>query len=110
MAGVCDLVTIKDNRPALTAQLRALTVKGLLFPHASQVMRVVRKRRKLGTRQCSTETVYAVADLTAQQATIAEPAGWLRGHWIIENSLRYAPAHVVDGACREGWRNIEPRA
>lgn len=110
------LITIKDNQPNLAAQLRALpwrevpvlhrshgrghgreeqrlvqvaTVSGLLFPHASQVVRVVRKRRVLDARRWSIETVYAVTDLTAEQATAAELAGWLRGHWIIENSVHW---------------------
>lgn len=110
------LVAIKDNQPTLAAQLRALpweqvpvlhrssgrghgreeqrlvqvvTVSGLLFPHASQVVRVVRKRRKIGAKRFSTETVYAVTDLTAEQASAAELAGWLRGHWIIENSAHW---------------------
>jgi predicted transposase YbfD/YdcC len=110
------LITIKDNQPTLAAQLRALpwkhvpvlhrshgrghgreeqrmvqvvTVKGLLFPHASQVMRVVRKRRTPGTKRWSTETVYAITDLTAEQATATELAGWLRGHWTIENSAHW---------------------
>lgn len=110
------LVSIKDNQPSLAAQLRALpwkdvpvlhrshgrghgreeqrlvqvvTVKGLLFPHASQVIRVVRKRRKLGARRWSTETVYAITDLTAEQATAEELATWLRGHWTIENSAHW---------------------
>jgi len=52
-------------------------------------MRVVRKRRALGAKRFSTETVYAVTDLPAEQATTAELAGWLRGHWIIENSAHW---------------------
>ena len=114
--GAHYLVTIKDNQPTLAAQLKALpwkdvpvlhhtharghgreeqrlvqvvTVKGLLFPYASQVMRVVRKRRALGAKRWSTETAYAVTDLTAEQATAAELAGWLRGHWTIENSAHW---------------------
>ena len=114
--GAHYLVTIKDNQPTLAAQLKALpwkdipvlhhthsrghgregqrlvqvvTVKGLLFPHASQVMRVVRKRRALGAKRWSTETVYAITDLTAEQATAAELARWLRGHWTIENSAHW---------------------
>jgi predicted transposase YbfD/YdcC len=110
------LLAIKDNQPKLAAQLKALpwkdvpvlhrstgrghgreeqrlvqvvTVNGLLFPHARQVMRVVRKRRALGAKRWSTETVYAITDLTAEQATTAELAEWLRGHWTIENSAHW---------------------
>jgi predicted transposase YbfD/YdcC len=110
------LLAIKDNQPKLAAQLKALpwkdvpvlhrshgrghgreeqrlvqvvTVNALLFPHARQVMRVVRKRRVLGTRRWSKETVHALTDLTAEQSTAAELAGWLRGHWTIENSAHW---------------------
>jgi predicted transposase YbfD/YdcC len=110
------LVTIKDNQPNLAAQLRALpwrhvpvlhrshgrghgreeqrlvqvvTVSNLLFPHARRVMRVVRKRRRLGVKRWSTETVYAITDLTAEQARADELAEWLRGHWTIENSAHW---------------------
>lgn len=110
------LLTIKDNQPTLAAQLRALpwrqvpvlhhsrghghgreeqrliqvvTVKGLLFPHASQVLRVVRKHRTLGAKRWSTETVYAITDLPAEHATAEELATWLRGHWTIENSAHW---------------------
>jgi predicted transposase YbfD/YdcC len=110
------LVTVKNNQPTLAAQLRALpwkqvpvlhrsagrghgreevrlvqvvTVAGLLFPHAAQVLRIVRKRRKLGTKRFSSETVYAITDLTAGQATAEELAGYARGHWTVENSAHW---------------------
>jgi predicted transposase YbfD/YdcC len=110
------LVTVKNNQPTLAAQLRALpwkqvpvlhrsddrghgreevrlvqvvTVAGLLFPHASQVLRIVRRRRKLGAKHFSSETVYAVTDLTAGQASAAELAGYARGHWTVENSAHW---------------------
>ena len=127
------LVTVKDNQPTLAAQLRALpwrqvpvlhrsrgrghgreeqrlvqvvTVKGLLFPHASQVLRVVRKHRALGAKRWSTETVYAITDLTAEQATAAELAGWLRGHWTIENSAHWIRDVVFgEDRCKVRTRN-----
>lgn len=110
------LIPIKDNQPNLHRQLKALpwrdvpvlhhsrgrghgreeerliqvvTVNGLLFPHARQVLRVVRKHRKIGAKRWRTETVYAVTDLTAEQATAEELATWLRGHWTIENSAHW---------------------
>jgi predicted transposase YbfD/YdcC len=46
----------------------------------------VRRRRKLGVKRFSSETVYAITDLTAGQATAAELAGYARGHWTVENS------------------------
>ncbi|WP_078531589.1 ISAs1 family transposase [Streptomyces bottropensis] len=110
------LLSVKSNQPKLAGQLSRLpwkrapvmdrsrdrghgreeirepqvvTVDGLLFPHARQVMRIRRKRRRTGTRKWSTETVYAVTDLEAHEASPAEPAAWSRGHRIIENKIHW---------------------
>lgn len=110
------LLSVKDNQPTLAGQLRKLpwkqvpvldrstdrghgreevrevkvvSVDGLLFPHARQVVQIRRKRRRLGTKKWSTETVYAVTDLAAEQATAQELAAWARGHWIIENTVHW---------------------
>jgi predicted transposase YbfD/YdcC len=110
------LLSVKANQPNLEAQLRKLpwskvpvlhhstdrghgceevrevkvvSVNGLLFPHARQVVRIRRKRRRIGTVKWSIETVYAVTDLPAEQASAADLAAWARGHWIIENSAHW---------------------
>lgn len=110
------LLSVKNNQPTLADQLRTLpwkevpvldrsrtrghgreevrevkvvTVDGLLFPHARQVVRIHRKRRRIGARKWQTETVYAVTDLAAHQADAAEIAAWARGHWIIENTVHW---------------------
>jgi hypothetical protein len=54
------------------------------FPHARQVLRITRRRRALGARRWTTETVYAITDLAWEQATARELAEWARGHWTIE--------------------------
>lgn len=101
------LLSVKNNQPTLAGQLRTLpwrevpvldrsrtrgrgreevrevkvvTVDGLLFPHARQVVRIHRKRRRIGARKWQTETVYAVTDLAAHQADATEIAAWARGH------------------------------
>jgi predicted transposase YbfD/YdcC len=66
--------------------LQAATITaGLAFPHAAQAIRVTRRIRPLsGQKKWRTITVYAVTSLTASQATPAQLAGWIRGHWHIE--------------------------
>jgi predicted transposase YbfD/YdcC len=66
--------------------LQAATVTaGLVFPHAAQAIRVTRRIRALSsTRKWQTITVYAITSLTASQATSAQLAAWIRGHWQIE--------------------------
>jgi hypothetical protein len=57
---------------------------GEFFPHAAQAIKVVRRRRVLGSRKWTTVTVYAITSLTAVQADPVLLARWLRGHWAIE--------------------------
>jgi hypothetical protein len=69
--------------------LKVVTIAaGILFPHAAQALRLRRRTRPLhGPRRWRTETVYAITDLRPHQARPEQLAGWIRGHWQIENSL-----------------------
>jgi predicted transposase YbfD/YdcC len=69
--------------------LKAVTVRGLGFPHASQVLQVTRKTRDLHSRRRRTVVVYAVTSLAHAQASPARLADLLRGHWSIENGLHW---------------------
>jgi hypothetical protein len=67
---------------------------GIAFPYAVQAVQVVRRSRPVNARtgkagRWRTETVYAVTDLRPHQASPAELAGWIRGHWQIENALHW---------------------
>jgi predicted transposase YbfD/YdcC len=112
------VLTVKGNQPTLRRQLAALpwralpaehrqaetshgrreirTIKvvtiaaGILFPHAAQAIQLVRRSRPASGRgRWHTETVYAITDLRPHQARPAELAGWIRGHWQIENALHW---------------------
>ena len=106
---------VKRNQPGLHAQLAALpwrdvpvayekrerghgrterrTLKvtavaaGLAFPHAAQAIQITR-RRKVKTKW-SRETCYAVPSLTITQASPAQLAAIIRGHWGIEDRLHW---------------------
>ncbi|MEU3051586.1 ISAs1 family transposase [Streptomyces sp. NPDC006984] len=69
--------------------VQVVTVNGLLFPHAAQVLRIQRRRRLYGAKKWSSETVYAITDLPAEQASAAEIASWARGHWTVENTVHW---------------------
>jgi predicted transposase YbfD/YdcC len=72
---------------------------GLAFPHAAQAIQIVRRRRPLNgknTRKWSTETAYAITSLTAAQASPAELAAIVRGHWSIEDRLHWVRDVVYD--------------
>lgn len=114
--GAHYVLTVKGNQPTLFSQLKALpwkqvpvgvrirgrahgrvetrTVKavtvraGILFPHATQAVQVVRRRRtRAGTWR--TETAYAVTSLAAHQAGPADLGAAVRGHWHVENKLHW---------------------
>jgi predicted transposase YbfD/YdcC len=69
--------------------LKVVSVRGLGFPHAAQVIQVTRKTRDLHSRRWRTTIVYAVTSLTHAQASPARLADLIRGHWSIENGLHY---------------------
>jgi predicted transposase YbfD/YdcC len=111
------LLTVKRNQPGLYAQLAALpwrqvpaahdtrerghgrderrvmkvtaVAAGLAFPHGAQAIQIVRRRRIRGRKKWSRETVYAITSLTAVQASPAELAAIIRGHWAIEDRLHW---------------------
>jgi len=61
---------------------------GLTFPNAKLALRVHRRRKETGKAE-TRETGYAVTSLDAHQATPADLAAWIRGHWAIENSSHH---------------------
>jgi predicted transposase YbfD/YdcC len=69
--------------------LKVVSVTGLGFPHAAQVIQITRKRRALHARRWKTKVLYAITSLTHAQAGPARLAELLRGHWSIENNLHY---------------------
>jgi predicted transposase YbfD/YdcC len=106
------ILIVKKNQPVLHAQLRnlpwrqiplcasqrdrghgreehrtlkAVTVtEGLMFPHAAQAIAITRRTRRLTGGKWRTVTVYGITSLTVTQASPADLAGWIRGHWRIE--------------------------
>jgi predicted transposase YbfD/YdcC len=114
--GADYLLVVKANQPTLHAQLAELpwrqipvmdrtrdhghgrievrtlkvaAVAGLCFPHAAQAIQLIRRVRAPGSRRWRTVTVYAVTSLALGTASPAQLAGWLRGHWRIENRLHW---------------------
>ena len=106
------ILVVKKNQPGLYAQVKNLpwrripvaarqhgrghgrqehrTLKaaaaaaGLGFPHAAQAICLTRQVRPLDGGRWQTVTVYAITSLDAHQATPAQLAAWIRGHWQIE--------------------------
>ncbi|WP_327370338.1 ISAs1 family transposase [Streptomyces sp. NBC_01217] len=65
-------------------RLKVCTVAGLLFPGAAQAIELKRRRVNRKTGKISIKTVHAVTSLTAEQATPAQLASLIRGHWSVE--------------------------
>ncbi|MDH6580884.1 ISAs1 family transposase [Kitasatospora sp. MAP5-34] len=74
-----------------TRVTRALTVTGLGldFPHAVQAARILRHRTDLKTGTVSRQTIYAITDLTSQQASPQRLGRLARSQWTIENRLHF---------------------
>jgi predicted transposase YbfD/YdcC len=73
--------------------LKVVTIAtGIEFPHATQAIQITRRTRPVRAGKAGkwhTETVYAITDLAPHQARPDELAGWIRGHWQIENALHW---------------------
>jgi predicted transposase YbfD/YdcC len=69
--------------------LKAVSVRHFGFPHAAQVLQVIRKVCDLATRKWHTVIVYAITSLSFQQARPARLADLIRSHWTIENGLHW---------------------
>jgi predicted transposase YbfD/YdcC len=74
---------------------------GIAFPYAVQAIQIVRRSRPVNARtgkagRWRTETVYAITDLAPHQASPAELASWIRGHWQIENGLHWVLLCTLD--------------
>jgi predicted transposase YbfD/YdcC len=115
--GAHYLLTVKGNQPGLHTQLAALpwrqvpvahqarerghgraerrtlkvttVARGLLFPGAVQAIQIVRRRKLTGKKKWSAETCYAITSLTVTQASPAQLAAIIRGHWAIEDRLHW---------------------
>jgi predicted transposase YbfD/YdcC len=82
--------------------LKAVTVAaGLAFPHAAQAIAITRRTRPLRGGTWRTVTLYAITSLTASQASPAQLARWVRGHWHIE-----ALHHIRDVTYREDHSQV----
>lgn len=109
---ICDEAHTRGHGRYDIRRLQVLTVAatiGLDFPHAVQAIRIRRRRMNLATGRWSTITVYAVTNLTADQATPAELAEWLRRHWIIETLHHIRDVTFAEDASQIRTRNA-PRA
>jgi predicted transposase YbfD/YdcC len=62
---------------------------GIEFPHTRLAIQVVRRRRPLGSTTPSSETVYAITDLSWRHARADLIAEAVQGHWRIENQLHW---------------------
>src|SRR5215469_15374049 len=87
---VCDRSTEHGHGRATKRVLKACEVAaGIGFPHAVQVLQLTRTATDRKTKRKHTEVVYALTSLKITDATPKQIAGWLRGHWSIENQLHW---------------------
>ena len=88
-APVADQTRGKDHGRRETRTLKVVEVKaGLDFGNAALAIKCIRTRRTASGKQ-TTETVYAITDLSWHQITPAQIADAMRAHWHIENRLHW---------------------
>ncbi|KOG55389.1 transposase [Streptomyces virginiae] len=101
---------IEHGRDEIRRVKTATITRGLRFPHAVQAVQIVRRRRIVTTGKVTLEHIYAVTDLTAEQANATEIAHRVREHWGIENKIH----HVRDTTFAEDASRVRtgtaPRA
>lgn len=83
-------------------RLKTAAFRHLDYPDARQALQVVRWRKDLTSGKVSIQRLYFVTSLPAGAATGTELAGWIRGHWKIENQLH----HVRDTTFTEDASRI----
>ncbi|MGA5640692.1 ISAs1 family transposase [Streptomyces cinereoruber] len=69
--------------------LKTVTFRHLDYPGARQALRVMRWRKDLASKKITIERLYFVTSLPPGAATGEQIAGWIRGHWKIENQLHH---------------------
>ena len=97
----------RESRSVKTLAI-ADNLGGIAFPHAKLAIRLHRRRQETDQKE-TRETVYAVTSLDVHQATPAELASHLRGHWTVE-----AQHHIRDRTFAEDASTVHagnaPRA
>ena len=83
-AGLLVLHT-RDHGRSEIRRIKVCTVSNLLYPGARQAIQLKRRRVHRRTGKVTLHTVYAVTDLTAEQAAPAQLAALIRGHWSVES-------------------------
>ena len=82
----------REKRHGRTTTWQATTQRAqdwIDFPHAKQTMCLTRDRHDHRTGARTREHVFVITSLPADQATSGELAGYIRGHWGIENRLHW---------------------
>lgn len=82
--------------------LKTAAFRHLHYPGARQALRVMRWRKDLTSNKITIERLYFVTSLPPGAASGARIAGWIRGHWKIENQLH----HVRDTTFAEDASTI----
>jgi predicted transposase YbfD/YdcC len=80
--------TERSHGRTATRTIKAVEAPDRLgFPGARQVLQLRRTVTRAGKR--TVEVVYLICSRSMTQATPAKVAGWIRGHWAIEDRLHY---------------------
>ena len=90
-------------------RIKVCTVNNPLFPGARQAIQLKRRRVHRKSGKVTLHTVYAVTDLTAEQANPAQLEALIRGHWSVESLHHVRDTTFAEDASQLRTRNA-PRA
>jgi predicted transposase YbfD/YdcC len=84
-----DRETKHGRRETRSTRVLTVTGLGLDFPHVVQAAKILRHRTDLKTGKVTRQTVYAITDLTAREASPQRIGRLARSQWLIENRLHF---------------------
>lgn len=94
----------QEHRRIEVVQTDSLEV---LWPFASQIGRIDRKRIDIKTGNVSQERVYIISSANEQEASAGKLLTLNRGHWGVENRLHYAKDRFMDeDRCRSNHPTV----
>lgn len=101
VADACWSVVEQRDGDTIRRSIWLADAGGVDFPEVSRVFRLLRERFDPFGQRVAKEVVHGVTSLSADRAAPGQVAGFVKGHWGIENRVHW-PRDVVFGEDSQG--------